>query len=101
MSTKETASLSSITQPDGTRVKDLPRLTMDQAVVLSVMTGCVLTPMKNVLSDISERLGRPVVAAEFSNPNFIESLKNLYQDDFMTIINPEKMSSLILPPNVK
>lgn len=86
---------------DTNLMRQLPQLTMDQAIVLSVITGCVLTPMSNVLKDISERLGRKVTAEEFKSAEFIEEVKDLYREDLMKIIRPEKVSDLILPAGVR
>lgn len=78
----------------------VPKLTIEQAIILTVITGSVLTPMINVLEDISRRLGRKVMAEEFKNPEFIKNVQMLYMDEFLMIVAPEKKSSILLPEGV-
>ena len=68
------------------RPRELPQLTTDQAVVLTIITGSVLIPMGKVLQDISERLERDVSPLELSDPEFVGELQDLYRPDFLKLV---------------
>lgn len=78
--------------------RDLPQLTKDQAIVLSVITGHVLIqPFRLVVDDIERRLGRKVMPQEFHNDEFIAELQDLYRSDLLRIVVTAPV--LLLPPN--
>jgi hypothetical protein len=72
------------------------QLTKEQAIVLTIITGSVLTPMRNVLEDISKRMGRDVLAEEFKNQEFIDQVKELYWDEFLLTVNRDEPGKIII-----
>ncbi len=68
--------------------RDLPELTKDQAIVLSVITGHLLIqPFKHVLEDVQSRIGREVFPQEFLNPEFQHYLADdVYRADLMKLV---------------
>ena len=70
----------------------MQQLTDEQAIVLSVCTGCILIqPFRHVVEDVERRLGRSVSRMEFMQPEFQEEIRELYRADLMkmVVVKPE------------
>jgi len=66
----------------------LHSLTMEQGIVLSIMTGIGLAPVGKVIEDVERRLERTVQSREFLNKEFIKELQALYFADFTKLMVP-------------
>lgn len=61
------------------------RLTKEQAAIITGFTGIVVCNFSDFHKDVEIRLGRPVWTHEFGHKDFEEKLRDLYQDDFLSI----------------
>ena len=60
------------------------RLTREQAAIIGAYTGFLAGPFGDVHELAEQRLGRPIWAHEFANPDVVEQLKVAVTDDFLS-----------------
>lgn len=71
-------------------------LTKSQAALLMVYTGTQLMKGVDFLPIIEKKLGRPVNKAEFGTPELIEQLREVYQDDWLELLDLQEDSRIQL-----
>lgn len=62
-----------------------PKLTKEQAIIISGYTGILICAFSDFHEDVEKRLGRPVWTHEMGSKNFMENLETLYRDDFINL----------------
>lgn len=68
----------------------VPRLTTEQAIILTAFTGKMLCPsFAEFHAAIEERLGRPVFTHEFGDAAFSERIREEYREDALLIVPEE------------
>lgn len=67
----------------------LPKLTNEQAVILTGFTGITCCNFGDLQADVEKRLGRPVWTHEFGDESFADKVKELYREDFMSLLPAE------------
>jgi hypothetical protein len=65
------------------------KLTKEQAIVITGFTGITACRFSDFHEDVERRMGRPVWTHEFSNPEFEEKIKELYKNDFLSLLETE------------
>jgi len=65
------------------------KLTKEQAVVITGFTGIAACNFSNFHEDVERRMGHPVWTHEFGNPEFMEKVKELYKNDFLSLLETE------------
>lgn len=70
-------------------------LTKSQAVCIMVYTGVVIMDPKEFRRQIEMRLGRETQPNEYTDPDFIETLMELYEEDFRVLCQTTEDSGLI------
>jgi len=71
-------------------------LTTSQAVCLTVMTGALVCPPDILRAEIEKKLGRTVSPTEFTQELFVESLQDLYRNDFHDLCKVVSDEGIIL-----
>jgi len=66
-----------------------PKLTKEQAIIISGYTGFLICRFSDLHEDVEKRVGRPVWTHEFGDEDFFEEVKNLYHDDFIALAPEE------------
>lgn len=66
-----------------------PKLTKEQAIIISGYTGFLVCQFSDLQNDVEKRMGRPVWTHEFGDEDFAEELKDLYRDDFIALAPEE------------
>lgn len=69
--------------------KFLPRLSIEQAVILTGYSGFACCAFSHFHKDVEARLGRKVKTYELADKEMQIRIKNLYQADFMKIVPKE------------
>lgn len=67
------------------KVKNMEKLTIEQAVVISAYTGILLCPFGEMHKAIAKKFGRPVFTHEFAQEDFVEEIKMKFRDDFLAL----------------
>ncbi len=62
-----------------------PRLTIDQAVIISGYTGILCCAFSALHADVERRLGRAVWTHEFGSADLRVQMLDLYREDFLAI----------------
>ena len=62
------------------------KLTKEQAVVITGFTGIMACKFSDFHEDVERRMGHPVWTHEFGNPEFMEKVKELYKNDFLSLL---------------
>jgi hypothetical protein len=65
------------------------KLTKEQAVVITGFTGITACKFSDFCEDVERRMGHPVWTHEFGNPEFMEKVKELYKNDFLSLLETE------------
>lgn len=63
----------------------VPRLTKEQAIILTGFTGIAFGPFSHFHEDVEKRLGRPVWTHEFASEDLMNHIKELYKEDFLSV----------------
>ena len=63
----------------------MQKLTMEQAVVVSIYTGYLVCPFEKVHAAIEERLGRPVWTHEMANSKLMDDVRKMFMDEFVSM----------------
>lgn len=63
----------------------LPKLTKEQAIILTGYTGITCVPMSDFQADVEKRLARPVWTHEFASEEFSEKIKEIYKEYFLKL----------------
>lgn len=66
-----------------------PKLTKEQAIIVSGYTGFLICQFSDLQNDVEKRMGRPVWTHEFGDKDFSESVAELYKDDFIDLAPEE------------
>lgn len=66
------------------------RLTKEQAVCLTVLTGRLLIEPKLFRQALEEKLGRTILPAEWSSKAFQMTLQDLYESDLLNLVYIEE-----------
>ena len=66
-----------------------PRLTKEQAAVLSAFTGVMMGPFHEFHEYVEGIMGRPVYTHEFASDEMSKAIKSAAWDDFMEIVRTE------------
>lgn len=69
----------------------VPRLTCEQAVIMSAFTGIACCKFSHLHKEVEQRLNRPVFTHEFASPDFADQVKELFRDDFLSICFTEAL----------
>jgi len=64
----------------------LPKLTKEQAIVITGFTGIASCDFGDFHLDVEKRLGQPVWTHQFGDKEFFEKVKELYRDDFLSML---------------
>jgi hypothetical protein len=64
----------------------VPRLTTEQAIILSAFTGKLLCNFSDLQLAVEQRLGRPVYTHEFGDAAFAERIREEYREDALAIV---------------
>jgi hypothetical protein len=64
----------------------MEKLAREQAVILTGFTGINMCNFSEFHADVEKRLARPVLTWEFGDPKFADEVKELYREDFMSIM---------------
>lgn len=64
----------------------IPALTLEQAIILTGYTGILMSDFYSFHVDVEKRLGRPVYSHEMASAEFFDELKELYRQDFLSIL---------------
>lgn len=67
-----------------------PMLTKEQAIILCGFTGICFGPFSDLHEDVEKRMGGPVWTHQFADKAFVEKVKELYKEDFLSICYGEK-----------
>ena len=67
-----------------------PKLTKEQAIIISGYTGVLICNFADLHEDVEKRMGRPVWTHEFGDERFAKEVNDLYRDDFIDLA-PEEM----------
>lgn len=70
-------------------------LTLEQAVVLTVMTGSLLVKPHIFRQEIAKKLGREINSIEFANDKFVKDMQALYQDDYTKMLDIEEFVIIV------
>ena len=62
-----------------------PKLTKQQAIIISAYTGITCCKFSDMHEDVEKRLGRPVYTHEFGGLTMKDHLRNVYREDFLAI----------------
>lgn len=62
-----------------------PKLTKEQAIIISGYTGVLICNFADLHEDVEKRMGRPVWTHEFGDENFTREVEDLYRDDFIDL----------------
>ncbi len=73
-------------------------LTLDEAIIISICTGSLCCPGKDLKDEVEFRLERKVHPAEFADDEFREKLQELYRPEFLKLVN---MGNRIIIAGVK
>jgi len=65
------------------------KLTKEQAVVITGFTGIMACKFSDFHEDLERRIGHAVWTHEFGNPEFMEKVKELYKNDFLSLLETE------------
>lgn len=71
-------------------------LTKSQAAILMVFTGAMLMKGADFKIIVEKKLGRVVSNVEFGTPELIEQLRELYQDEWMELLDLQEDSRIQL-----
>jgi hypothetical protein len=67
----------------------LPKLTQEQAIILTGFTGVCCISMEAFHQDLERRLQRSVFSHELGKKDFVARVKELYREDFLAILPSE------------
>lgn len=62
------------------------KLTTYQAVVLTGYTGILMCSFTEFHADVETRLQRPIFTHQFGDDKFAQQIKEMYEEEFMTLI---------------
>jgi len=62
-----------------------PKLTKEQAIIVSGYTGFLICQFSDLQNDVEKRMGRPVWTHEFGDEIFTEKVEDLYREDFIAL----------------
>jgi hypothetical protein len=69
----------------------IPRLTEEQAIILSAYTGCLMCDIALLHNEIERRVGRPVFTHMLASPGSLaEVIQPVFRDDFMALTVPPR-----------
>ena len=63
----------------------MEKLTKEQAVVVSAYTGYLVCDFSDMHEEIEKRVGRPVFTHEMGSGAFMDSVRALFKDDFVSL----------------
>lgn len=66
-----------------------PKLTKEQAIIVSGYTGFLICQFSDLQNDVEKRMGRPVWTHEFGDESFTEQVEDLYREDFIALAPEE------------
>ena len=66
-----------------------PKLTKEQAIIVSGYTGFLVCQFSDLQNDVEKRMGRPVWTHEFGDEDFTEQVEHLYREDFIALAPEE------------
>lgn len=64
----------------------MKKLTKEQALVLTGFTGVTCCNFGDFHGDVEKRMGQPVWTHQFGDKEFMEKVKDLYRDDFFSML---------------
>ena len=64
----------------------MKRLTKEQAIVISAYTGVLICDFGDMHEDVERRMKRPVWTHEFANEEMRKRLRQLYREDFLSMV---------------
>ena len=62
-------------------------LTLEQGIILTGYTGKIFAPLRDFHNDVERRAGRPFFTHELADPRRMESVRELYKDDFEQLMS--------------
>ena len=65
------------------------KLTKEQAVVITGFTGIMACRFSDFHEDVERRMGHPIWTHEFGNKDFMKKVKELYKNDFLSLLETE------------
>jgi hypothetical protein len=65
---------------------DVPKLTRDQAIIISAYTGVLICEFSDMHADIEKRLGYPVFTHQLAEPSVMVQIKTAYRADFVKLL---------------
>ena len=63
----------------------MEKLTKEQAIVITGFTGFSACSFSDFLEDLEKRIGHPVFAHQLGDESFMETVKELYREDFVSL----------------
>ena len=66
-----------------------PKLTKEQAIIISGYTGILICRFSDLHNDVEKRMGRPVWTHEFGDESFTGQVEDLYREDFIALAPEE------------
>lgn len=66
-----------------------PKLTKEQAIIVSGYTGVLICEFADLHEDVEKRMGRPVWTHEFGAEDFTKEVEDLYREDFIALAPEE------------
>lgn len=61
------------------------KLTKEQAIVISAYTGITCCDFGLLHKDVEKRIGSPVFTHQFADRDFVEKIKDIYREDFISM----------------
>lgn len=67
-----------------TSTMEVPKLTLEQAIIVSGYTHVMALDDSGLLfTDVEKRLGRKIKESDYLDPNFGDEMKELYREDYI------------------
>jgi hypothetical protein len=63
----------------------IPKLTLEQAIIISGYTGISACPFNKFHEDVERRLGHPVWTHQFADRDMVQKIQEAYRDDFISM----------------
>lgn len=82
-----------------TRTMEVPKLTLEQAIIVSGYTHVMALDDSGLLfTDVEKRLGRKIKDSDYLDPNFGDEVKELYREDYIRIAYNTGFDEKLLTP---